>query len=157
MRYEVFKKEQLERLPGEGDQAHMERIIKAACEPSGVEDPRINEMMSPTFVECSAEDASLTLSFFVEDWMQNPLGTLQGGLMTTALDMTMGLLGRYVRSSEIVVTAELTVNYMRGIKGGTHFTVEAQAQKQGKRILFMAGKVRTGEGDLAATMSALFM
>ena len=82
MNYTTF--EQMETSPlvrqkDESAQQYMERIFRVACGPAegGQDRPvRVNDMLEPEFVSCSAEEQTLELRFPLNEWMLNPMGTM---------------------------------------------------------------------------------
>lgn len=158
MNYSVFEEGFCEKRPGETDQEHMERIIRGAFVPSEESAGKINDMMAAKFTACDAAGQTLTLEYEVQEWMANPAGTLHGGLMATAADMTVGILARYCKMARECVTVQLSVNYLRAMKTGTRFFVHAKAEKAGKRILFMSAQIEEADtGKLAGDVTGVFM
>ena len=77
---------------GDGDLGlTMERVLTAAFAP-GEEKNSILEMLEAEFAGCDAANQTLDAEFPVRDWELNPSGTLQGGLLTSMMDMVMRLL-----------------------------------------------------------------
>ena len=144
---------------GETNQQHLERILRASFEDGpGSNPPRINDMMQGTFVSCDVEKRTLTIRFHVAEWMRNPYDALHGGMASTAIDMTMGLLSRYYRQLRKVVTTNLNVNFMRGIPCGVDFEVCATVDKLGERMIFTRAEMRRCDtGDVAVEAMASFV
>ena len=77
-------------------QLHMEQSIRAFVEKSNTElTDTIIGMLQPRFVECSAEEASLTLAYPAMAWERNPLNVMQGGVVATILDFSIACLAVY--------------------------------------------------------------
>ena len=149
---------------GEDEQTYMERVLREVTRNDGFCGPdtpcsiyRINDMLAPEFAACSAADKTLTLSLPVREWMLNPVGTLHGGLMSTMMDMSMGLLSRYYRRTNEVSTVNLTVNYLRAVRPGGTVTAAVRAEKAGRRVIFQTGMLRTGDGKIVLTAAGTFM
>ena len=143
----------------EEKQTYMERIFRSACVQMPEEERlQLNDMLGPQFCGCSADDNWLTLSFQTQEWMRNPGGTLHGGMLTAAMDMTLGMLARFSRKTHKVVTVQLSVNFMRPIKIGEAFRVYAKVERAGSRVVFLSGKAYAlTEKEAAAEATALFM
>ena len=162
MNYSVF--EQMHdgayaREADEPQQAYMERVLQEACtrEPDGAP-KRVNDMLEPVYCGCDAAEQTLTLEFEVRDWMQNPNGVLHGGILTTAMDMTLGLLARFCRQTSGVVTVQLSMNFLRAVACGEIFRISAKAEKVGSRAVFMSGKaIVPAMGKPVANATAIFM
>ena len=159
MNYEVFTALQNGELcPAEGEtpQAFMEQVLRGVYVGTGGE--RIYEKLTPTFVSCQDAPPSLTVSFTAEDWMLNPQETLHGGIYSTALDMTMSVLARYVKKARGTATVQLSVNFIRPINKGETFLITAEADHAGRRSTVIRAELRSGAtGKLAATASGVFM
>ena len=72
----------------------MERIFRVACGPAegGQDRPvRVNDMLEPEFVSCSAEEQTLELRFPLNEWMLNPMGTMHGGIIATTVQTVIVL------------------------------------------------------------------
>lgn len=162
MNYDVFLQLQegtLVRSETETEQDFMERVLRAAyVRKDGVEAERIYEKLTPNFVSCDSRAQSVTVSFVAEEWMLNPQDTLHGGIYTTAMDMTMSVLSRYVRKIRGTATVQLSVNFIRPINKGETFIITATADHNGRRSsVIRAELIAEATGKLAATASGVFM
>ena len=153
----------LARRDGEDEQSYMERVLREVTRNDGFCGPdtpcsiyRINDMLAPELAACSAADKSLTLSVSVREWMLNPVGTLHGGIMSTMLDMSMGMLTRYLRQTGKVSTVSLAVNFLRPVQPGEKVFLHAEVQKLGRRVAFLQAQI-LADGKTAAAASATFM
>lgn len=138
----------------------MKRIFKTITtkEEKDPNQPKtINDMMEPEFVGCSYEDMILEFKFHVHKWAVNPNGTFHGGLITTACDITMGVLARFFNEGIRVATVEININFMRPINLGEDCLVKAKIMKNGKRVKFTACDIYSLDGKLVATGSGIFM
>ena len=149
----------LARRGGEDEQSYMERVLREVTRNDGFCGPdtpcsiyRINDMLAPELAACSAADKSLT----VREWMLNPVGTLHGGIMSTMLDMSMGMLTRCLRQTGKVSTVSLSVNFLRPVQPGEKVFIRAEVQKLGRRVAFLQAQILT-DGKTAAAASAAFM
>ena len=159
MDYNIFDHINTDFRPAEGEsaQAYMERLFTAACQ-NDVGTRRVNDMLAPRFFACDAAAKSLTLEFPPQDWMLNSKSTLHGGVISTALDMTMGILSRYCKGVEDVSTVTLNVHFLRAGLEGRAFRVRAQAEKIGPRVIFQRAELTDSEtGTLIADATATFM
>ena len=116
----------------------------------------INDLLSPSLAACSAEEKTLTLTFPLRSWMLNPKGTLHGGIMTTMLDMAMGMLARYERKANLVSTVSLSVDFLRPVRADTG-TVSAHVRKARRAVVFTEAKLTDPQGRLCADAQATFM
>ena len=118
----------------------------------------LNGRLKAELESCDDARQELTLKFPLQDWQVNGLGTLHGGMMSTMLDMTMGLLGRYCRGVQDVTTVTLDVRFLRPAPAGRTVRVCAQAEKTGHRILFLRAGLSDAEtGEQFASAGATFL
>lgn len=159
MNYAVFSQAESEPaapLSPEEAQAQMERILRGVCARTAG-GTRINEMLAPEFAACSAAEQTAALRFALQDWMLNPKGTLHGGIMSTMLDMTMGVLARWSRRTAGVSTVTLAVSFLRPATAPGSVTATAHVERSGRTVSFLTAKLHDGEGRLCATATATFM
>ena len=159
MNYDVFLKLEnntLIKSDEETEQRFMERIFRELFAVGKEE--RIYAMLRPRFRSCDAAQRSLAAAFTVEPWMLNPQDTLHGGVMSTALDMTMSVLARYCKKQRAVSTVQLSVNFLRPINDQETFIVIAEADHVGRRSVMIRAEIRTEiNNKLVATASGVFM
>ena len=162
--YRIFENMQEDKYPGESEQEKMERVFRtvtAEIEESlrpGQPEPKLNERMEPVFQSCNSTARELTLDYQVRRWMLNPGDKVHGGILTTACDLTMGMLTRYCWKCQSLVTAQLSMSFMRNIGEGGTFRVCAHVEKAGRRTVFTRAEVTdAADGKLLAEATALFM
>lgn len=161
MNYDIFSRMEdgtLNQNPSETEQIFMERALRAVFEHGDGVQTMVNEKLCPRFLQCSAQEKSLTAEFTVEDWMLNPAGNLHGGMLSTAVDITVGVLARYCKQTRKMVTVNLSVNYLSTVPAGSKFCVRAVADHVGRRMVFARADVYVTQSEkLAATASVTFM
>jgi uncharacterized protein (TIGR00369 family) len=86
--------------------------------------------------------------------MYNPQGTLHGGIIATAMDVSMGHLLNHTSGSG--ATLEMNIKYLLPIKEGT-VICEGSFLKQGKTISFLQSKLHRADGKLAAYANATWI
>ena len=111
------KKNLTENASEQERQKAMEYGIRMAVEERN-DPPRIHEMMKKSFVACSEKERWITLSYEVEEWEHNPIGTMHGGLIATAIDSTCGILVRYLSGTLRTPTVSMTINLSCNSSGG---------------------------------------
>lgn len=102
--------------------------------------------------EVSYEGDACVVGFVAEEYLQNPRGTLQGGVIATALDLAMGHAVRHAGLG--AATIALDVRYLRAVKSGP-IRVVARPAHRGRTIWTMRGEAHAG-ADLIATALASF-
>lgn len=140
-------------------QAAMEQLFQQVLQPSVLEGPaQITDMFTLELVDCDVEQMRLSLSVLAERWNLNPNGMFHGGILATAVDMTMGLLVRYYKKADWVATAQLNVNYLRPVHPGSKVIVAAKLDKVGARMAFLSADVTVeGSDQLVATATGVFV
>lgn len=91
------------------------------------------------------------LTFQVTDMLKNPQGSLHGGALASAMDISMGHLVNKVAGPG--ATIEMKIQFMRPVMDGT-VTVKGCFTKRGRSISFMESRVTGPDGKLAALATA---
>ena len=150
------KKNLTENASEQERQKAMEYGIRMAVEERN-DPPRIHEMMKKSFVACSEQERWITLSYEVEEWEQNPIGTMHGGLIATAIDSTCGILVRYLSGTLRTPTVSMTINYLATVPVGERLLVTARVVKVGRSLVNLCAEaVLESSKKTAATATAVF-
>ncbi len=116
-------------------QLHMEESIRAFVDKINAEQAdTIIGMLHPRFVECSAEEASLTMAYPAMAWERNPLNVMQGGVVATILDFSIACLAVYYGGDK-AVTVSLQTSYLRGCPIDGTLVVKVKATKAGRTMI----------------------
>lgn len=116
-------------------QLHMEESIRAFLDKIGKEQgDSIIGMLQPRFVECSAEEATLTMAYPAMAWERNPLNVMQGGVVATILDFSIACLAVYYGGDK-AVTVSLQTSYLRGCPIDGTLVVKVKATKAGRTMI----------------------
>jgi len=113
----------------------------------------------PCFVTMNAEFAayesrsSLTVTFPVTENTLNPVGAMQGGFITAAIDNVMGPLS-YLAMRNPASTLDLHTQYVRAVTVGDTLTVTARVVSMGPVTMVMTAEARNGRGKLVAAATA---
>lgn len=91
------------------------------------------------------------LTFPMTDLLRNPQGALHGGMMASAMDISMGHLVAKVAGPG--ATIEMKVQFLRPVMSGT-VTVEGSFTRRGRSLSFMESKLFSDDGKLAAHATA---
>jgi len=127
---------------------------------------RLNEALGgtamlppPCFTSMNAEftayesRSSLTVDFPVTTNMLNPVGAMQGGFITAAIDNTMGPLS-YLALRSAASTLDIHTQFIRSVHAGERLTVTARVVSMGSMTLVMGAEVRNSRGKLVASATA---
>ena len=98
-----------------------------------------------------AEKEVCRLTFEVSDLLRNPQGSLHGGAMASAMDISMGHLVNKISGPG--ATIEMKVQFMRPVMSGT-ITCEGRFLKKGRALSFMESRLMGPDGKLAALATA---
>ena len=83
------------------------------------------------------------------DFLRNPQGSLHGGVIATAMDISMGhLCHRYLSTA---ITMEMQFRFFRPINGPSR--CEASLLRPGRRIVHLESRLYDEQGSLAAFAS----
>ncbi|WP_055487973.1 PaaI family thioesterase [Streptomyces sp. WMMB 322] len=105
----------------------------------------------------AGEGVDVTAEFTVRPVHQGAPGLAHGGVLSTALDETMGSLGWLMHT--IMVTGRLETDFVRPVPVGTVLHLSASAAAvQGRKVFTTAtGRIGGPEGPVAVRAEALFV
>lgn len=101
--------------------------------------------------EVAYTENTCTVAFDVIPTLLNPQGSLHGGVLATAMDISMGHLLR--RTAGAGATLEMKVQYLAAVKSGT-VRCEGSSLKQGRKLAFLQSYARDAGGELIAHATA---
>jgi uncharacterized protein (TIGR00369 family) len=102
-------------------------------------------------MEIRQEDDACVVEFEVADFMFNPQGSLHGGIISTALDISMGHRLNHVAGPG--TTLEFKVQFMSASRSG-RVSFRGEIVKRGGSICFLRAEARTADGELLATATS---
>ena len=117
--------------------------------------PPIGELMNFKGVEVDAE-GSVTWIASPQEYHYNPLGNVHGGFAATLLDSCNSITANCALDKGfLTMTAEIKVNYLRGIslETGDMFAT-GKIEKLGRKVIFVSGKLTDGQGKVYATANS---
>ncbi len=95
------------------------------------------------------EGKSLTVRFPVKERYQNPLGSMQGGMIVAAMDNALGSLSYMVAPPS--VTTYINASYIRPVReSDKHIDVTATVVETTNNFLHMRAEVKNLDGELVA-------
>lgn len=101
--------------------------------------------------EITYPDQECEVAFEARDFMFNPQGTLHGGVIATALDVSMGHLLRRIAGPG--TTLEFKVQFLSAIRGG-RVRCRGRVVRLGKSIAFLSSEARDADDRPAAFATA---
>ncbi len=106
------------------------------------------------FVAVDPEAGTIRVEFEARPEFLNPLGTVQGGLLTAMLDDAMGPAATAaLGGSAFAQTLELKTSFHRPARPGKLYA-EGRVVHRGREIIFLEGRLTSPAGELIATASA---
>lgn len=93
----------------------------------------LNGRMRASLLSCSEERQEIELSFPLQDWEVNGLGTLHGGMVNAMMDLTMSMAVYCFSRKSIPPTISMTANYLRPVPMEESVTIRARLTSLGKR------------------------
>lgn len=140
-------------------QQEMERQIRSFIDKINGENPdTMCGLIKPGFVECSAQEQTLLVSYPAQYWERNPLGRMQGGVVAAILDFTGGCLAVYY-GGKMAVTVSLQTSYLRPGPTEGNVLVKARLTKSGRTLLHVFAECWSEDapGKLIATANMVYM
>lgn len=95
-------------------------------------------------LEIAYQGETCTVSCDVERPLFNPQGSLHGGVLATALDISMGHLVNHVAGAG--TTLEMKVQYLAAVREG-RVTCRASFLKRGRKTFFVQSQASTAAGE----------
>ncbi|UFX45119.1 PaaI family thioesterase [Bradyrhizobium sp. 41S5] len=95
-------------------------------------------------LEIAYQGETCIVSFDVERPMFNPQGTLHGGVLATALDISMGHLVDHIAGAG--TTLEMKVQYLAAVREG-RVTCHATFLKRGRKNFFLQSQASAAAGE----------
>lgn len=142
-------------------QADMETFFHNAMQPgSEIKHHGVIPRMDPRFVSCDFTKGTIDIAYDVQEWELNPESIIHGGITSTALDTTMGMLAHYYThlNAPTVVTVTMNVSFLKPIALGDTFHVKCQLDSVGRTLATVKAEVRLERDDiLACIATATFM
>ena len=90
------------------------------------------------------------LSLPIEPHLTNSLGTVQGGVIMSLLDVALCTAARTLHPDSVgVVTIDLSTSFIGG-GSGARLVAEARVLKDGRSMSFVEGEARNEDGTLVA-------
>jgi uncharacterized protein (TIGR00369 family) len=96
-----------------------------------------------------------TVGFIAEPKHRNRAGVVQGGMLATLADRTLGLTARQNEPGRSQATVHLDINYLDSAQIGEFVTARATVLRQTTTLAFLSGTIEA-EGRIIASMSGIW-
>jgi len=116
----------------------------------------------PTFVAHAGKILSfeagknISVAFPVREFQTNPVGTLQGGILSSFIDDAFGMLC-FASLHKPCVSIDINVNFIRPVKPGLFVVIRADFKAKGRKLLQVSAEVVSGNEKLVATATSNLM
>lgn len=115
--------------------------------------PPIFKMMQAELLKIDIDEGVVEARFPVLPEYRNPYKTMQGGMIATAVDNTVGPLSVLIAPPNVTRTLEIKYSQPVTLDMG-YITVSAKLVKRDEKRLFIEAKVRSPDGTKLATGKA---
>ena len=116
----------------------------------------INAKLPYTIIDHSFEDKRITYRFQTEEWMQNPYGSVHGGLIATMIDLAMGVTTRAL-CGNFTPTINLSLSYLNPVPAKGGLIIKTTATRVGGTFIQITAECYVeGSDKICTTASAAF-
>lgn len=116
--------------------------------------PSIGVTFNTRFDNIDVEKGTLDAHFIVGEAFTNPMGNIQGGIVSAMLDDTMGpAVGAMLNHDEFAPTLNLNVSFIKAAKPGS-FLGKGRVVNKGRSVCYLASELFNEAGELLATATA---
>lgn len=140
------------------DQRMFEERVQYFVRQRKKDEGTINSMMDMELISADYDAKTVVLSFPIRGWQMNPAGNLHGGMIATALDITMGCIAYVSRDAVFTPTIQMAVNFDGGVKSGDTLLVEGICDHDGSRMAQTRAIARVeSSGRIVATANGSYI
>lgn len=116
--------------------------------------PPAAALLGWTLIDSDAEAGLITVGFDGKPAFTNPLGHIQGGILSAMLDDTLGpALFLMTGGKRFGQTIDLHTHFLKPVPVGP-ITVKARVTRLGSKVAYMEGQLFNSLDDLAARATA---
>jgi uncharacterized protein (TIGR00369 family) len=88
-------------------------------------------------------------AFLAEDKHHNRRGVVQGGMLMTFADRSMGMTCWYANERQPQATVQLDVHFVEAVKVGEFVEAKCQVVRRTRSLVFMSGEIMVGDRIVA--------
>lgn len=103
-------------------------------------------------IEYDYDTKSLDMAFEATEFHKNGFGIMFGGSLVGMFDIAFGTLTAGLGDYDIAPTAQLTVNFLKGVATRSRVIVRVEAVSTGKTLMNFMGKAYVGEEMVGSAM-----
>jgi uncharacterized protein (TIGR00369 family) len=136
----------------------MQDYYRSAMQPdSSLMQQGVIPRMQPRFICCDFEKGTAETAYDGMEWEMNPSGLVHGGITSTALDTSMGMLAHYYMQ-KMVVTVTFNISFLKPIPIDSTFRIRCKLDSLGRTLATITAEVYLEDSELLAGIcSATFM
>jgi|SRR5262245_6507477 len=114
----------------------------------------VSRLLGWKLLDLNLAEGTIRVQFTAVDDFINPIGTIQGGILSAMLDDAMGPVATaFLGGHHMAPTVDLKTSFMRPAPVGTLF-VEARVVHRGRDMMFLEGAMKDKDARLLATAAA---
>jgi uncharacterized protein (TIGR00369 family) len=127
------------------------KVLRGELEPA-----QCSQLLGIKILEVAPDGGRMKSQYQPTEAMTNPKGFVQGGFVTAILDDVMApALISTCPAETSVPTLEIKTSFIKGVQPGP-VIAEAWIVQKARTVAFMAGELRSMEGELLASATATF-
>ncbi|MCL2584500.1 MAG: PaaI family thioesterase [Streptosporangiales bacterium] len=121
---------------------------------SGADSSAIGKTLGWELAGVKPDEGTIEIAYTAGEAFLNPFGLVQGGILGSMLDDTLGsVMISVLERGQIAPTTDLHVQFLRPARPG-RFTGRGRIVRRGKTIAFLSGELADADGRVVATATA---
>ncbi|NCA98706.1 MAG: PaaI family thioesterase [Clostridia bacterium] len=143
--------------PSNSDQ-NMKTLVLESLRDRATQADSINTSLPLAFINVSHEHKLLEMSVEASPWTRNVSGIMHGGAISTAFDITMGLLCKAYANTSFTPTISLQVNFCKPVPLGACLHIQAKLSSVNRKFFQVQAEAWAQDqpNTILATASAIF-
>lgn len=128
-----------------GEDHAMEQELTAMLEKLKEPEGAMGSLLGLELEACDPAEKTLTLSMEPAPWMANLMGWMHGGIISSAMDSTMGALCRWCRGGEVFTpTVTMQTTYLRPVMLSGRVYIRARVTHAGRSLISLTCELWAG-------------
>ena len=106
-------------------------------------------LVGPFWIKRKADGEAPQFAFLAAKKHHNRRGVVQGGMLMTFADRTMGMTCWYANGQKPQATVHLDVHFVDGVQIGEFIEMHAKVVRRTRSLIFMSGELMVGSRTVA--------
>ncbi len=106
-------------------------------------------LIGPFWAKRQGDGQAPRFAFLAENKHHNRRGVVQGGMLMTFADRTMGMTCWHVNGQKPQATVHLDVHFVDGVQIGEFVEMHAKVVRRTRSLIFMSGELMVGSRTVA--------